>query len=183
MSLKGSACPVVGFRCLWVQYVFGQPFWLGSVRYISLFSHLEVALSAYLHCHQPPTCSLGRDLCGSYFGSPPLPSASWRVVWAFLSPLSSPSVPHGLCALQGILCAPLSAPRAHPLCHKVCVPYRGLYVPCASHTMPPSPSTPQGLSVLLRFVCCASLSTLFPAGLLWASLGSPGTLSSREHSP
>ena len=129
MSLKGSACPVVGFRCLWVQYVFGQPFWLGSVRYISFFSHLEVALSAYLHCHQPPTCSLGRDLCGSYFGSPPLPSASWRVVWAFLSPLEltlcttwfvcpardfvcpsfspqgPPSVPQGLCALQRFVCA------------------------------------------------------------------------------
>ena len=34
---------------------------------------------------------LGKGLCGSFLGSPALPSVSWKLVWASLSPLGSPS--------------------------------------------------------------------------------------------
>ena len=186
-SLPGSSIyGILQARVLaWVAIAFS----VGSVRHIYFCSHLKVALLAYLHCHQPTTCSwnycqclcpqphptgrsfLGRDLCGSFFGSPPLRSASWRVVWASLSPLSSPSVLHGLCALQGFLCAPLSAPRTQPLCHKVCVPYRGLYVLlCLSHHAPPHP---------LHLEVCLRCRDLYAAPLsapssLQGSVGSSG---------
>ena len=187
-SLPGSSIyGILQARVLaWVAIAFS----VGSVRHIYFCSHLKVALLAYLHCHQPTTCSwnycqclcpqphptgrsfLGRDLCGSFFGSPPLRSASWRVVWASLSPLSSPSVPHGLCALQGFLCAPLSAPRTQPLPQGLCALQRFVCAAVPLTPRSPSPSAPRGLSALQRFVCCASLSTFFPAGLcglLWVS--------------
>ena len=123
-------------------------------RGIYFCSYLEVALSAYLHCHQPPTCSwnhcqcfhpqsrpigqsfLGRDLCGSFFGCPPLPSASWRVVWAFPSPLSSPSVPQGSCTLKGFVCPFLSPQGPSSVPQGPCA-LRALYVSlCLSHTTP-----------------------------------------------
>ena len=90
----------------------GSPSGFGNVRHVYFFSHFKVDLSAYLHCHQPPTCPwnhcwcfcspvppyiegqsmLGRGLCGSFL----VPSASPRLVRASLSPLSSPSESHGL---------------------------------------------------------------------------------------
>ena len=42
---------------------------------------------------------VGTGLCGSFLDISTFPSASWRLVWAFLSPLSSPSASQGLCAL------------------------------------------------------------------------------------
>ena len=53
-------------------------------------------------------------MCGSFLGSPALPSVSWKLVWASLSPLSSPSMLRGLCAL-------LSSHQACPLCSSACV--------------------------------------------------------------
>ena len=66
-------------------------------------------------CFAVPPCTadwswLGRGLCGSFL----VPSASRRLVWASLSPLSSPSTSRGLCAL-------VLAPRACLLQHGACV--------------------------------------------------------------
>ena len=87
----------------------------GSVRRVCFCRH-----SGYLHCHQPPdypwdhspvlpctACQslLGRGLRGSFL----VPSASQRLVWASLSPLSLTSVSRGLCAL-------VLVPKALPLC-------------------------------------------------------------------
>lgn len=152
----------------WGFYGFGMllcsPSGFVSVRHIYFRSQVKVAISAHLHCFQPPTCPwnlcqcfcslvppctasqslLGRGFCGSFLSSPTLFSASWRLVWASLTPLSSPSMLWGLCVLvlapgarllcrgscihlcrltsllsmsQG-LCVLLLAPQAHPLCYR-----------------------------------------------------------------
>ena len=43
-----------------------------------------------------------------------MPCVSWRLVWASLSPLSSPSISQGLCTLFSVL-------QAHPLCQGACM--------------------------------------------------------------
>ena len=73
----------------------GSPSGLGSVWHVYFCSCFKVALSEYLHCHQPPTCPwglcwcfcssaspytagwslLGMGLCGSFLVSSTVPSA------------------------------------------------------------------------------------------------------------
>ena len=151
ISLKGST---VSSSRFWGVYGFsmslGSPSGFGSVRHIYFCSRIKVTESAYLHCHQPPVCPWnlcqcscplalpctaswrlpGRGLCGSFLSSLALPSASWRPVWASLSPLSLPSVSQGMCALasahwacplyRGTCCTCFGSP-GQPLCHGACV--------------------------------------------------------------
>ena len=101
VSLKGSA---VSSSTFWGVYGFsmslGNPSDFGIFRHVYFCSHVKVALLAYLHCHQPPTCPwnlwqcfcfwippctaggrlLGRGLCGSSLNSRTLPSASQTCV-------------------------------------------------------------------------------------------------------
>ena len=195
ISLKGS---VVSSSKFWSVYGFNTS--LGSSSgFGSSCSFFKVAFLAYLHCHQPPTCPrslcqhfcspvlpctagwclLGKGLCGSFLGSPALPSVSWKLVWASLSPLSSPSMLRGLCALLSShqacplcssacvhlswppgpaicvpgLCALVLAPQACPLCCRACVFFFWL---------PGLASVPWGLCAQERFVCYASLGPLGP---------------------
>ena len=57
VSLKSSE---VSSSRFWVVYGFsvslGSHYGFDSVRQVYFHSHFTVALSAYLHCHQPPTC-------------------------------------------------------------------------------------------------------------------------------
>ena len=110
---------------------------------------------------------LGRDLCGSFLVSQTMPSASWRLVWASLSPLSSPSVSWSfvhlprppepslcvvrlMCTCLGLTGLP-SAP--HNLCalQSVCMP------PLSWHAG--LPSVLRGLRVLEKFICLPTLGT------------------------
>ena len=120
ISLKGNAVSSSSYGGVYgFSMSLGSPSGFGSVRHIYFCSRIKVTESAYLHCHQPPTCPwnhcwcfcspvppyiegqsvLGRGLRGSFLGSPTLPSVSRRLVWTSLSPLSSPSASQGLCAL------------------------------------------------------------------------------------
>ena len=177
-------CPVL--RCLWVQSL-GKSSGFGSVRHIYFCSCNEVALSAYLHHCQPPTCPwnlswcfcslvppciegwtlLIRSLCGSFLGSLTLLSALQRLVWASLSLLISPSASWGLGTLvsarwpdlyvTGTVCSYFSAPSPPSVPRGVC----GLAsFACHASLGPPGlPSMPWGLCAMERFVCCTSLST------------------------
>ena len=166
----------------------GSPSGFGNVRHVYFFSHFKVDLSAYLHCHQPPTCPwnhcwcfcspvppyiegqsmLGRGLCGSFLGFPTLPSVSRRLVWTSLSPLSSPSASQGLCALA-------LAPWTLPL-------HQGAYV---FFFWLPSSSVPHGLCALERllFPCLRSPGLIsVPQGcVLWRSLYATPLLTLQAH--
>ena len=183
LSLEGLAvsrssrfCGVYGF-----SVSLGRPSVFGDVRHVYFRSHFKVALSAYFHFSQPPTyswnhcwclCSpfppytvgqslLGWGLCG-FFLAPQICSLCCGDVWASLSTLSCP-LRNGSCVHLSQLTGPpsksqglcvLLAPQAHPLCHKGCVHWTGLY---DSPLLAPGP-------------------TLCFAGLLWASLGSEPTI-------
>ena len=132
ISLKGIA--VFSSNVHGFSMSLGSPSGFGSVRHLYFCSRIKAARSAYLHCHQPPTCPwnlcwcfcslvppctagqnlLGRGLCGSFLFSPILPSTLWRLLWASVSPPSPPSVLQGLCSL-------VLAPQAYPLCHRAYV--------------------------------------------------------------
>ena len=209
ISLKGS---VVSSSRFWSVSGFSMS--LGSSSGFGSFcSFFKVALSAYLHCHQPPTCPrslcqffcspvppctagwclLGKGLCGSFLGSPALPSVSWKLVWASLSPLGSPSTLRGLCAF-------LSSHQVCPLCGSACVHLSWLPGPavcvaglcalvlapwayclccrlvCTCLGSPGLPSVLQGLCVLLlapwaalcamRLVCTGEVCMLWLSGPL-----------------
>ena len=151
ISLKGTTVSnsrfwgVCGF-----SVSLSSPPGIGSVRHIYFCSHVKVTVSVYLHCHHSPACPwnlcqcscplvlpctasqrlLGRDLCGSFLSSLALPSASWRPVWASLSP-SACLLCGGACVhLLGLtgpalyivgLVSLVSAPQACPLCYGACV--------------------------------------------------------------
>lgn len=177
-------CPVL--RCLWVQSL-GRSSGFGSVIHVCFCSCNKVALSAYLHHYQPPTCSwnlswcfcslvppwtegwtlLFRSLYGSFLGSSTLLSALQRLVWASLSLLSSPSVSWGLGTLvsahwpdlyvTGIACSSFSSPSPPSVPRDIC----GLEnFACHAFLGPPGLlSMPWTLWALERFVCYTSLST------------------------
>ena len=147
-------------------------------------------------CSPVPPCTasqslLGRGLCGFFLGSPTVPSVSWRLLWASLSPRNSPPVlwahvhlsklhSPSLC-ITGLVCACLSSTgpssSSRGLCALVWAPRapssasRGL---CALASAP-------GARPLLHgaCVCLSGLPglTLGIAGLVCACLGSPGSLS------
>ena len=140
--------------------------------------------------------------------APPAPfSVLWRLVWASLRPLSSPTILQGLCAL-------VSTRWAHLLCHRACVylsqfPGPALHchracvnlslhlqgpahclldLECSSLSYLGLPSAPQGSCALESFEYHASLIPTPPKpdlcmGLLWSSLGSQSLPSGRSHSP
>ena len=178
-------CPVL--RCLWVQSL-GKSSSFGSVRHIYFCSCNEVALSAYLHHCQPPTCPwnlplcfcslvppciegwtlLIRSLCGSFLGSLTLLSALQRLVWASLSLLISPSASWGLGTLvsarwpdlyvTGTVCSYFSASSPPSVSRGVCL-WAGKFCMSWLSRPPGLPSMPWGVCALERFVCCTSLST------------------------
>ena len=121
VSLKGSA---VSSRRFWGVYGFsmslGSPSGFGSVRHVYFHSCVEVALSAYLHCRQPPTCPwnlcqcfcslvppctagqslLGRGLLWTFSQHPdPVLCIMETCVGFSHPPPSLPSVLWGLCVL------------------------------------------------------------------------------------
>ena len=140
--LKGSAASSSRF---WSVYGFSMP--LGSrssfhsVKHIYFHSGFKVALSAYLQCHQPPTCPwdhcwcfyspvlpcavgpnlLGRCLCGSFciavtcVDSPQPPKLTFCVAGLVCTCFGSPGLTF---ALWG-LCALVSASQACPLLPRV----------------------------------------------------------------
>ena len=181
VCMKGS---VVSSSRFWGVYGFcmslSSLFSFSSVKHVHFRSHMEVALSAYPYCHQPPTCPctlcqcfhsltlpctagwslLSQDLCGSFLGYQPCPQHHRDF--------------YGL----------PSAPWAHPLCCRACVhlfqltrsSFYVLEIVCIRFGSLGSPSmlqglcvllsslnllfAPQGLCVLQSFVCRASLDTL-----------------------
>ena len=109
----------------------GSPFSFCSVGHLYFHRHFKVALSAYLHCCQPPTCPwnhcwrfcslelpctadwslTGRGLCGCFLGSLTMPAALRRLVCSSCSSLGLPSASRRLCALERFVCfASLSTP-------------------------------------------------------------------------
>ena len=187
VSLKGSA---VSNGRFWGVREFsvplGSPSGFGSVRHIYLqllqsgpLSMSSLLPASYLSLESLPVLLftdlafsagrslLGRDLCGSFLVSQTMPSASWRLVWASLSPLSSPSVSWSsvhlprppepslcvvrlMCTCLGLTGLP-SAP--HNLCalQSVCMP------PLSWHAG--LPSVLRGLRVLEKFICLPTLGT------------------------
>ena len=150
-----------------------------SVRHIYFHSQVKVAISAHLHCFQPPTCPwnlcwcfcsqvppytahislLGRSFCASFLGFPTMPCVSRKLVGVSLSPMSSPSVLWGFCVLGSL--GPLSVSRG--LCALVLAPQPALYVKglvCSSFGSLGLPSVPRNLCALERFVCHTSLDPL-----------------------
>ena len=135
ISLKGNS---VSSGRFWGVYGFsmsyGSPSGFDSVRHIYFCSCFKVALSAYLHCCQPPSCPwnycqcfcsqvppctaglslLVRGLYGSFLSSLTMPSVSPESCVGFPQPPERPSVLRGLCALVFTL-------QALPLCHRACV--------------------------------------------------------------
>ena len=139
----------------WGFYGFGMllcsPSGFVSVRHIYFRSQVKVAISAHLHCFQPPTCPwnlcwcfcsqvppytahislLGRGFCASFLGFPTMPCVSRKLV-------GFPSAPwaHPLCNGDSVYLAPW----ARSLCHVACVHLSWLpSLPCMS----------RGLCVLL----------------------------------
>ena len=169
ISLKGSTVAVVGSVYIWTVLLA-----LAVLDASNFCSRVKVALSAYLHSHQPPTCPLnlcycfcppvlpciarwillGMGLCGSILSSLTLASATWRLVWASLNALSSPSVSWSLFAL-------VSPRQACPLSRRVCVFFQF-----------PGPALCAAWLVYTAgvYVCLF----LGPTGLLSALWGSPG---------
>ena len=114
----------------------GSPFGFYSFGHLYFHRHLKVALSAYLHCCQPPTCPwnhcwcfcslvppctadwslTGRGLCGCFLGSLIMPAALWRLVCSSFSSPGLPSAPPGLCALERFVCFASLSTQACPLC-------------------------------------------------------------------
>ena len=114
ISLKGGA---VSSSLDGSSMCLGSPSGPGSVRHIYFHSCFKVALSAYLHCPQPPTCL--RDHC---YASVPLsrPALLAEACWAgvcvdfFLAPRLCP-----LCC--GDFCGLPSALGTHPPVLWACV--------------------------------------------------------------
>lgn len=160
-------------------------------------------------CSPVPPCTasqslLGRGLCGFFLGSPTVPSVSWRLLWASLSPRNSPPVlwahvrlsqlhSPSLC-ITGLVCACLSspgpasasqdlcalvwAPRAHPLHRGACVRLPRLPVPglCFMGLVCACLGSPASLSASqdLCVLVWAPGLTLGIAGLVCACLSSLG---------
>ena len=118
-----------------------------------------------------------------------MPTLLWRLVWAFLRPLSLPSVLQSLCAI-------VSAPWALPLCHGACVHLfqltrPALYVLVLVSTCLGSPhsssvlwclcalvSAPWAFLPSASWVLCTLDSSHQPAmGLLCSAFHSPCTMS------
>ena len=103
ISLKGGA---VSSSLYGSSMCLGSPSGPGSVRHIYFHSCFKVALSAYLHCPQPPTCL--RDHC---YASVPLsrPALLAEACWAgvcvdfFLAPRLCPLCCGDFCGLPSAL--------------------------------------------------------------------------------
>ena len=180
--LKGSAASSSRF---WSVYGFSMP--LGSrssfhsVKHIYFHSGFKVALSAYLQCHQPPTCPwdhcwcfyspvlpcavgpnlLGRCLCGSFciavtcVDSPQPPKLTFCVAGLACTCFGSPGLTF---ALWG-LCALVSASHVHTLRQGPCVHL--FQLPCL-------PSVSQSCVHLFRLtastLCCRGYLFFFLQG-------------------
>ena len=207
ISLKGTTVSnsrfwgVCGF-----SMSLNSPPGIGSVRHIYFCSHVKVTVSVYLHCHHSPACPwnlclcscplvlpctasqrlLSRDLCGCFLSSLALPSASWRPVWASLSPSACLLCGRACVQLLGLtgpalyivwLVALVSAPQARPLCYRACS-HVSVLCTCPLHC------TLCALNSMSEFRASpGTLAGPLHLGLLWTSLGSLSLPSGWGHNP
>lgn len=137
-------------------------FSLGRVRHVHFCNHMEVAFSAYPHCHEPPTCPC--NLCWCFYSLILPCTAGWSLpskdlCGSFLS--SQPCLQH-----RRDFCGLPSAPWACHLCCRVCVHLFWLTGPSYVLELVSiwfgslgSPSMLQSLCVLLSSPWTCSLTT------------------------
>ena len=113
VSLKGSE---VSSRRFWGVYGFsmslGSPSGFGSVRHVYFHSCIKVALSAYLHCRQPPTCPW--NLCQCFCSLVPPCTAGQSLLGRGLLWTSSQCPDPVLCIME--TCVGFSHPPELALC-------------------------------------------------------------------
>ena len=138
ISLKSSSVSNSRFSGVYgFSMSLGSPSGFGSVRHVNLCGHFKVALSAYLHSCQPPTCLWDHYRCFCSALHCWLKPARQGLGWIF-SQLPNCALCVGeacvhLFRLTGLpflswgQCVPLSTPLVGPLHRKGCVCWRGLY--------------------------------------------------------